>query len=91
MSKKHSRKPKKMKRKTLLTRLKSAESAVKSNLRASGLDENIRAHLSLAQAHLKEAFTAINERRRVRTVSQLVNDWIFIHSMLMHQGKPNYV
>lgn len=71
-----------MKRKTLLTRLKAAESAVRSNLHASGLNENVRAHLSRARAHLSEAFTAVNERRRVRTVAQLARDWNYLQLII---------
>ena len=78
MKLKLSRKPQKTKRKTLLTRLQKAEAAVWNNLRADGLDENTRAHMSRARAHLREAFAPLHERRPVRTVTQLANDWNFI-------------
>ena len=86
MKPKLSRKP--AKRKTLLSRLLVAEAAVQNNLQAASLDENVRDHLSRARAHLKEAFTALHERRPVRTVAQLANDWNFIQSVRLQTRLP---
>jgi len=61
-------------RATLLTQIRSLESTLRGALHQPGTDAIARAHLERAQAHVNEAFIAITEAGRVRSVKQLVED-----------------
>ena len=62
------------KRQALLGQLKAAESALRSGLHTHGFGSTARAHMERALAHIQEAYVAINEINRARTVQQLVDD-----------------
>jgi hypothetical protein len=62
------------KRQALLGQLKIAEAALRGSLHRHGLDVIARAHLERALAHVHEAYIAINEAGRARTVQQMVED-----------------
>jgi len=59
---------------TLLGQLHAAEAAVRSNLNFQAIEANARAHMERALAHIREAYVAINEIGRARTVKQLVEE-----------------
>jgi hypothetical protein len=61
-------------RQALLGQLKSAESALRNGLHTHGFGNIARAHLERAMAHICEAYVAVNEINRARTVQQLVDD-----------------
>jgi tetrahydromethanopterin S-methyltransferase subunit F len=61
-------------RQALLGQLTAAETALRNGLHSQGIGGTARAHLERAMAHLCEAYIAINERKSVRTVQQLVED-----------------
>jgi len=69
-------------RQALLGQLAAAESALRAGLRTRGIGDTPRAHLERAQAHIAEAYIAINESKSVRTVPQLVDDLTRIHQVL---------
>ena len=58
----------------LLAQLRASESALRGATHVNGTDAIARAHLERALAHVNEAFIAINEAGRARTVKQLVED-----------------
>ncbi len=62
------------KRQALLGQLTAAESALRSGLHTHGFGSTARAHMERALAHIQEAYVAINEINRARTVQQLVDD-----------------
>lgn len=62
------------KRQALLGQLRTAEAAVRAGLHAHGFSNAAREHLERAEAHIQEAYIAINESKPVRTVTQLVDD-----------------
>lgn len=62
------------KRQALLGQLKTAEAALHGSLHRHGLHAIARAHLERALAHVHEAYIAINEAGRARTVKQMVED-----------------
>ena len=70
------------KRQALLGQLKAAESALRSGLHAHGFGSIARAHLERALAHIQEAYVAINEINRARTVQQLVDDLVRIQQVM---------
>ena len=61
-------------RQALLGQLRSAEAALRSGLHTHGFGSTARAHMERAQAHIQEAYIAINEAKSVRSVQQLVDD-----------------
>lgn len=62
-------------RQSLLNQLWTAEECLRGGLHNSqGFGSTARAHLERAQAHLAEAYVAINEAKAVRSVAQLVDD-----------------
>jgi hypothetical protein len=61
-------------RQALLGQLSAAETALRNGLHSPEVGDTARAHLERAMAHFCEACIAINERKSVRTVQQLVDD-----------------
>jgi len=62
-------------RQALLGQLTAAEAALRTGLHATrGFGSTARAHMERAQAHIQEAYLAINEAKSVRSVQQLVDD-----------------
>ena len=66
------------KRQALLGQLRSVEASLRGGLQLHGLGAIARAHLERALAHVHEAYIALNEAGRARTVDQLVNDLVQI-------------
>ena len=69
-------------RQALLGQLRTAEAAVRAGLLAHGFGDAARVHLERARAHINEAYVAINEINRARTVEQLVNDLIRVQQVM---------
>ena len=65
-----------MKRETrqLLKNLNLAEAALRRNLHTHCLDETARHHMERATTHVREAFIALHEPGRARSVSALLAD-----------------
>ena len=63
-------------RQALLGQLTAAETALRTGLHTHGFGSNARAHMERALAHIQEAYVALNEINRARTVGQLVNDLV---------------
>jgi hypothetical protein len=80
-------------RQELLVQLKTAESALRGVLHAHRFGIIARAHMERAMAHLCEAYIAINEVNRARTVEQLVNDLVRIQQVMddAKQGKSQRI
>ena len=69
-------------RQALLGQLTAAETALRTGLHTHGFGSNARAHMERALAHIQEAYVAINEVNRARTVEQLVNDLIRVQQVM---------
>ena len=69
-------------RQELLGQLKAAEFALRGGLHAHGFGNIARAHMERAMAHICEAYIAINEVNRARTVEQLANDLVRIQQVM---------
>ena len=80
-------------RQALLGQLTVAESALRVGLHTHGFGSTARAHMERALAHIQEAYVAINEINRARTVQQLVNDLIRVQQVMdeAKQGKSQHV
>jgi hypothetical protein len=70
------------KRQSLLDQLTTAESALRSGLHTHGFGSTTRAHMERALAHIQEAYIAINEINRARTVQQLVNELVRVQQVM---------
>jgi hypothetical protein len=75
-------KPNDGQRQALLGQLIAAETALRFGLHIHGFDRSARAHMERALAHIQEAYVAINEINRVRSVEQLVNDLIRVRQVM---------
>jgi hypothetical protein len=69
-------------RQTLLEQLTVAETALRSNLHAHGFGNIAHEHMGRALAHIREAYVAIHEMGRARTVQQLVNDLVRVQQVM---------
>jgi hypothetical protein len=69
-------------RQALLGQLTAAETALRTGLHAHGFGSTAHAHMERAMAHIQEAYIAINEINRARTVGQLVNDLIRVQQVM---------
>jgi hypothetical protein len=80
-------------RQALLGQLTVAESALRFGLHTHGFGSTARAHMERALAHIQEAYVAINEINRARTVQQLVNDLIRVQQVMdeAKQGKSQRI
>lgn len=63
---------------SLLNLLRLADKPLKLGLHRHSLPRSARLHLERAFAHLNEAYVAINEPGRERTVEQLQNEISFV-------------
>ena len=68
-------------RQALLGQLNSAEAILRGNLHQHRVDPTARAHMERALAHVREAYIAISEAGRARTVDQLVNDFLLVERL----------
>jgi hypothetical protein len=80
-------------RQTLLTQLTTAEAALRNGLHTHGFGSTAHAHMERAMAHIQEAYIAINEINRARTVGQLVNDLIRVQQVMdaATRGKSQHI
>jgi hypothetical protein len=70
-------------RQALLTQLRIAGECLRTGLRhAHGFGSAARAHMERAQAHINEAYIAINEIKSVRSVAQLVDDIVRVEQVM---------
>jgi hypothetical protein len=60
--------------KQLLKNLSLAEDALRENLHTHCLDETARHHMERATTHVREAYIAVNEPGRARSVPDLLSD-----------------
>jgi hypothetical protein len=58
----------------LLNNLNQAEAALRANLHRHLLDPAARHHMERATSHVREAYVAVNEPGRARSVPDLLND-----------------
>ena len=69
-------------RQALLGQLNAAEAALRTGLHTHGFGSTAREHMERARAHILEAYIAINEINRARSVDQLVNDLVRIQQAI---------
>ena len=62
-------------RRTLLGQLQTADVNLRAGLHQHGMDAIVRAHLERALAHIREAYIAVNEQAKIRTVQQLADQF----------------
>jgi hypothetical protein len=62
-----------LRRRALLGQLQTADVNLRSGLHQHGMDALVRAHLERALAHIREAYIAVNEQTRIRTVQELTD------------------
>ena len=60
-------------RRTLLGQLQTADVNLRAGLHQHGMDAIVRAHLERALAHIREAYIAVNEQAKIRTVQELTD------------------
>ena len=60
-------------RRTLLGQLQAADVNLRAGLHQHGMDAIVRAHLERALAHIREAYIAVNEQAKIRTVQELAD------------------
>jgi hypothetical protein len=68
-------------RQTLREQLMTADSALRANLHMHGLDLTGRAHMERALAHVREAYVAVTDEGRARTVHQLVTEMLKMENL----------
>ena len=80
-------------RQALLGQLRSAEAALRGGLHTHGFGSTARAHMERALAHIQEAYMAINEFNRARTVEQLINDLVRVQQGMdaAKRGKSQHI
>jgi uncharacterized sporulation protein YeaH/YhbH (DUF444 family) len=60
-------------RQALLGQLQTAEVNLRAGLHQHGMDALVRAHLERALAHIREAYIAVNEQAKSRSVQELAD------------------
>jgi hypothetical protein len=60
-------------RRTLFGQLQTADVNLRAGLHQHGMDAIVRAHLERALAHIREAYIAVNEQAKIRTVQELAD------------------
>jgi hypothetical protein len=68
-------------RRTLLGQLQTADVNLRAGLHQHGMDAIVRAHLERALAHIREAYIAVNEQTKVRTVQELADQLARVEQM----------
>ncbi len=76
-------------RQALLGQLQTAEAALRAGLHTHGFGSIARAHMERAMAHICEAYIAINEANRARTVSQMVDDLNRVQQLVAEVQRRN--
>lgn len=70
-----------LRRLALLGQFQTADVNLRSGLHQHGMDAIVRAHLERALAHLREAYIAVNEQTKVRTVQELADQLTRVEQM----------
>lgn len=70
-----------LRRQTLLGQMQTADVNLRAGLHQHGLDALVRAHLERALAHIREAYIAVNEQAKVRSVQELADQFARIEQM----------
>ncbi len=70
-----------LRRRALLDQFQTAEVNLRAGLHQHGMDAVVRAHLDRALAHIREAYIAVNEQTKVRTVQELADQLSRIEQM----------
>ena len=80
-------------RQALLGQLNAAEAALRTGLHTHGFGSTAREHMERARAHIQEAYIAINEINRARTVEQLINDLVRVQQGMdaAKRGKSQHI
>ena len=68
-------------RRALLGQLQTADVNLRAGLHQRGMDALVRAHLERALAHIREAYIAVNEQTKVRSVQELADQLTRIEQM----------
>jgi hypothetical protein len=68
-------------RRTLLGQLQTADVNLRAGLHQHGMDAIVRAHLERALAHIREAYIAVNEQAKIRTVQELADQLSRVEQM----------
>ena len=66
---------------TFARQLQTADAILRASLHQHGTDALVRAHLERALAHIREAYIAVNEQTKVRTVQELADQLARIEQM----------
>jgi hypothetical protein len=70
-----------LRRQALLGQIQTADANLRSGLHQHGMDALVRAHLERALAHIREAYIAVNEQAKVRTVQELADQLARVEQM----------
>jgi hypothetical protein len=70
-----------LRQRALLDQFQTAEVNLRAGLHQHGMDAVVRAHLERALAHIREAYIAVNEQTKVRTVQELADQLYRIEQM----------
>jgi len=68
-------------RRTLLGQLQTADVNLRAGLHQHGMDAIVRAHLERALAHIREAYIAVNEQAKIRSVQELTDQLVRVEQM----------
>ena len=60
-----------LRRRALLDQFQTAEVNLRAGLHQHGMDAVVCAHLDRALAHIREAYIAVNEQTKIRTVQEM--------------------
>ena len=70
-----------LRRQALLGQIQTADVNLRSGLHQHGIDALVRAYLERALAHIREAYIAVNEQAKVRTVQELADQLARVEQM----------
>lgn len=70
-----------LRRRALLDQFQTAEVNLRSGLHQHGMDAVVRAHLERSLAHIREAYIAVNDQTKVRTVQELADQLTRVQQM----------
>jgi hypothetical protein len=70
-----------LRRQALLGQMQTADINLRSGLHQHGMDALVRAHLERALAHIREAYLAVNEQTKIRSVQELADQLTRIEQM----------
>jgi hypothetical protein len=73
-----------LRRRVLLGQLQTADVNLRSGLHQHGMDAIVRAHLERALARVREAYIAVNEQTKVRTVQELADQLPLVEQIQAH-------